>query len=420
MALKLVNFFVRICLLILVGLILTPALVAAPKWADFDSAAHDYWNRPLNDDFSRLKDRLEAGELPLDYRSEKGFLNSLLKALDIPASSQTMLYSTTSLQLRLISVRNPRTIYFNEDLYVGFVPRGRIEVVALNPELGGVYYIFDIPQGQRKVTVERSTRCMNCHAGENSGYVPGLLVRSVIPGPNGGSLDAFRGGEYGHDIPLSERFGGWHVTGADGFQNHHGNQTGRFVDGEIETYPLRAGSKFTWAKYPVRTSDILTHLVFEHQVGFVNKVLEATYRTRAYLHEDQGKLTDEHASILDDQAKKLVRYILFADEAELPKGGFAGDAAFKQDFRKKARRSQKGASLREFDLQTRMFKYRCSYMIHSAVFSGLPAEMKARVMAGIRKALDGQDKEFNYLPAAERQTIRAILSETFPPYSREG
>lgn len=415
MATKSVHFSVRIQFLILLAFVISAP--AAPKWADLDRPEHNYWNRPLQDKFSRLKEQLETGKLPLSYRTEKEFLLSLLKALDIPQTSQTLAFSTTSLQLRLISVRNPRALYFNEDTYVGFIPGGRIELISIHPELGGVFFIFDIPRGRQAVRVERSTRCMNCHASEDTGHIPGLLAKSVIPGPNGGSLKAYRIGESGHGIPFSERFGGWHVTGEHDIQDHHGNLTGRFSNGKLLTQEALPGRKFTWSRYAVNTSDVLPHLVFEHQMGFVNRVLEAGYRARTYLADGNGKLSSENAELLDEQARRLARYILFADEAKFPAGGVGGDPAFKKDFLARAKKSAGGQSLREFDLRTRMFKHRCSYMIHSSVFAGLPQEMRNRVFAQLRSALGfNPPKEFAYLAPAERKNILSILNDTLPGF----
>src|SRR5688572_8640746 len=173
----------------------------------------------------------------LDRSSEKAFLNSFLKILNVPASSQLLVFSTTSLQLRFISPSNPRAIYFNEDIYVGYIPGGRIEVVALDPELGAIFYIFDIPGGQAPIRYERSNRCMNCHATDDTGYVPGLVIKSVVPASNGASLDSFRRLQSGHGVPFADRFGGWHVTGKHGITNHWGNVIGRYVNGEIVRAP---------------------------------------------------------------------------------------------------------------------------------------------------------------------------------------
>ena len=395
------------------------AVEAAPAWADLERPEHNYWERPLDDRFTRIIAELEAGKRTLDYRSELSFLRTLLSALEIPESSQVMSFSTTSLQLRLISPRNPRAIYFNEDIYIGYIPGGRIEVVAMHPELGGVFHIFDIPRRGERVKVERATRCMNCHADEDTMDVPSLLVKSVIPGPNSGSLKAFRIGQSGHGIPFSERFGGWHVTGA-GNMKHQGNATGRYVKGKIVKTPNPIGQKFSWARYPVRTSDILPHLLLEHQTGFAQRVSRAAYKARAYLADDAGNLTAEHARDLNEEAETVTRYLLFVDEAPLPAGGVAGDAAFKAAFRANRRVTVDGLSLRDLDLHTRLFRHRCSYMIYSAVFRGLPTEMKRRIYVRLEAVLSAEQPVPGYesLPLAERMTIRRILRETLDDYPR--
>jgi hypothetical protein len=392
--------------------------IAAPavgqtSYHDLDQAPHRYFERTPTDRFTQLKAALESGELQLDRSGEKPFLLSLLKLLRVPASSQMLVFSTTSLQLSLINPANPRALYFNEDIYIGFIPGGRIEIVSLDPELGGIFYIFDIPKGTAPARVDRSLRCMNCHAGEDTGFVPGLLVKSVAPGPSGGSLDAFRRGQSGHGIPLAERFGGWYVTGAGGFTNHWGNALGNLSAGVLSKIPVLPGARFSYDRYLVATSDLLPHLVHEHQAGFVNRVVEAGYRARTHLHNDGGELTAEHRAELEQQARLITRYLLFADEVPLPAGGVAGDAAFKSDFLQ-TRRMVEGDSLKDFDLATRLFRHRCSYMIYSPVFTGLPAVVKQGVYRRLAAALSdtAKDSEFAYLPAAERQTIRRILRGT--------
>jgi hypothetical protein len=179
--------------------------LAQPNYDEIDEPPHNYRKRTPQDRFTKLKGDLESGRIGLDQSGEKAFVLSLLKALDIPATSQMLVFSTTSLQLSLISPSNPRALYFSEDIYLGYVPRGRIEIVSLDPELGGIFYIFDIPRDARPLRIERSERCMNCHAGEETHYVPGLLIKSVVPGPSGGSLTAFRLEQMGHGIPFDQR-----------------------------------------------------------------------------------------------------------------------------------------------------------------------------------------------------------------------
>src|SRR4030095_3920387 len=110
---------------------------------------------------------------------------------------------------------------------------------------------------------------MNCHAGGDTGHVPGLVIKSVAPGPGGGSLDSFRREQTGHAVPFEQRFGGWYVTGEGGITNHWGNALGRFSEGELTRVLNLPGERFSFDRYPVPTSDILPQLVHEHQAGFV-------------------------------------------------------------------------------------------------------------------------------------------------------
>jgi hypothetical protein len=396
------------------------AVRGAEKPKAFTLPPHNYWEREPKDRFTKFKAEFEAGRVPLDFSSDKAFLTTLLKALEIPASSQMWVYSTTSLQLRFISPRNPRSVYFNEDISVGYIPGGRIEIVGLDPDLGGIFYIFDIPPPNQPPVIERSNRCMNCHAGADTGNVPNWLVESSLPGPSGGSVKSFRQDQTGHGIPFDQRFAGWHVTGKHGIADHWGNLIGRLSPQGVQTEPVPPGERFDVTKYPVPTSDILTHLVFEHQLGFVTRVVEATYRTRSLLHEARGRLTPAQSAELDQHADGLVRYMLFADEVRLPTGGVEGDSAFKDDFLKVRKVSTTGASLRDFDLRTRIFKHRCSYMIHSSVFQGMPQEMKQRVYRRLGQALsEGRpDPGYAYLPVEEKRAIVQILKDTVPDITR--
>ena len=400
--------------MLIFGLAGAALLHAQPLSYELAEPPHNYWQRTPTDRFAKLKADLASGRVMFDATSEKAYLLSLLRELGISPGTQMLVFSTTSLQLSLISPRNPRAIYFNEDVYIGFIPGGKIEVVSVDPDLGGVFYLFDIPRDGGATRIERATRCMNCHAGEETGRVPGLLIKSVVPGPLGGSLESFRQELMGHAVPLAERFGGWHVTGAGNFTNHWGNLIGRSSPQGLIKIPIEPGRQFSYARYPAVTSDLLAHMLHEHQAGFVNRAVEVAYRTRTYLDADKGRLSAAHGMDLDQQARALTRYLLFADEVLLPTGGVVGDADLKADFSKSRRITRAGVSLKDFDLRTRLFKHRCSYMIYSAAFQGLPPEMKQRVWRRLAEALDTAkpDAEYAYLPAAEKQVIRQILRET--------
>ncbi len=386
------------------------------SYSNIDSPEHDYWNRLLQDPFTKFKEEFEAGRVTIDFSNEKAFLTDLLAHLNVPASSQTLVFSTTSLQLSLISPRNPRAIYFNEDIYVGFIPGGKIEIVSIDPELGGIFYIFEIPRNGTVPEFQRSRRCMNCHSDEDSRYVPGLIIKSVIPGVRGGSLESYRRHVTGHQIPLSERFGGWYITGADDFKEHWGNAIGQFKPEGIVTTPVLPGERFDWSMFPVESSDILPHLIHDHQAGFINRTLEAHYRARTALKRGNGSLTTADREEMKQQADNLVKYLLFADEAKLPVGGLKGSDSYKKDFLASRQENDAGMSLRDFDLKTSLFSHRCSYMIYSPVFLKLPQGFKTLLYDRLAKALSlkSNDPEFAYLSNTEKANIRSILQQTHP------
>jgi hypothetical protein len=242
------------------------------------------------------------------------------------------------------------------------------------------------------------------------------VLQSVVPAPSGGSLDAFRKEETGHQIPYDQRFGGWYVTGQGAMTNHWANLIGRMHDGEITRQMIEPGRRFDFEKYLVPHSDLLTHLLLEHQAGFVNRVLEATYRTRYLLHVSGGQFNAAQNTELDAQARDFVRYILFADEPRLP-NEVQGEPAFKTVFLCNRRTASNGDSLKDFDLRQRLFKNRCSYMIYSPIFTALPSEIKTRVLRELASALRDKDRSYPHLASEEKESIRTILKETLPEFA---
>ena len=379
----------------------------------FADAPHDYWTRPLTDEVTRFVERLNAGTAAMDATGEKAYLLSLLKELDVPASSQLLVYSATSLQGGLIRAANPRALYFHEEVYVGYVPGGKLELASIDPEAGAVFHILTRPNGGQ-ARVERTNRCMNCHAGNPMHRLPGFFTESVIATTTGASLDGFRRDLVGHTVPLADRFGGWHVTGPQAREFPLANLLGAADGANIRRIKNPPGTMFDWGRYPVETSDLLTHLVHEHQLEFHNLVTLAQYRAREAKNGKAGSSTEAAAS-LNAIARELVRYILFAGEAKLPSGGVVPEGAFANDFLARKKAGSGGQSLRDLELRTRMFKYRCSYMIYTKAFAALAPEVKDRVLAGLRSALSDKGlPEFSYLPQEERRTIRKILNETLP------
>jgi hypothetical protein len=116
---------------------------------------------------------------------------------------------------------------------------------------------------------------------------------------------------------------------------------------------------------------------------------------------------------IDNAAEELVLYMVFTDEAPLT-GRVAGTSSFTSDFEKQGPRDARGRSLRQFDLNQRMFRYPCSYLIYSEAFDSLPDKAKERVYRRLWEVLSGKDRSpvFARLGAVDRQAILEILLAT--------
>ena len=110
-------------------------------------------------------------------------------------------------------------------------------------------------------------------------------------------------------------------------------------------------------------------------------------------------------------------YLLFVDEARLP-APVKGASGFAERFSALGPRDRRGRSLRELDLQTRVLKYPCSYMIYSPAFDALPAESKTAIYARLADVLSGKvtGERYARLAPADRQTILEILRDTKPDF----
>ncbi len=398
------------------------ALAASSKESEFPlvsfrAEVHQYLEKEPKDPFSLIKEELEAGILSYDHEQPLGYLESLLEKLKISKYSQQLVFSTTSLQLSKISPRNPRAIYFNEDLYLGYVPGGEIEVIGIDPEMGAIPYIFSPPYGKEKAwhpKAIRSRRCMNCHANADIGGIPGLLLSSVIPGPGGGSIDAFRQAETGHSIPYDLRFGGWHLTGSHTFPSSWANSTGVMSLSKVTKIPNPPGSFFQWKQYLVPESEVIANLILEHQVGFINRCLGATYRLREFFLLENSKDPKLRRERLTREANRIVEYALFLDEAPLPASISFANSGFAKSFQ------QKENPLRQFNLKDRLMERRCSYMIGSSAFQGMPRELKEIVFSQIQAIMTKPQSQlpakFSYFGETERKEINEALESRFPHY----
>jgi hypothetical protein len=190
-----------------------------------DDPAIEYATRPVHDPVARFQQKLDRGEANLEYDQQLGYLPSILKSLQVPISSQILVFSKTSFQAAHIYPKIPRALYFNDSVSVGWVRGGDVvEIASADPHQGIIFYTLDQWPAASPQIVRRDD-CLQCHYNGSTLGVPGLMIRSVFPDISGSPM--FHLGTYvtDHRSPLKERWGGWYVTGTHGSQTHLGNAT---------------------------------------------------------------------------------------------------------------------------------------------------------------------------------------------------
>jgi len=400
----------------------------------FEQPPIDYLNTPVHDAVSKLAERIESGETKLKYDSTFGYLKSVLAELEVPVSSQTLVFSKTSLQLNRISPRRPRSLYFNDDVYIGYCQRGDVlEFAATDAKQGATFYTLEQSDDGKPKFVRDRGGCLSCHASSRTQNVPGYLVRSVFADAAG--RPKLGSGTFTTDqtSDFHDRWGGWYVTGNHGSMRHMGNTI--CVDDET-TFDREAGAneddlsdRFRTETFLTPHSDIVALMVLEHQTQMHNAIASANYETRQALHQSyqMNGLLDRPKDHISDSAQRriaaaserVLTHLLMCDEFQLT-DTVTGSTAFAADFTARGKRDSGGRSLRDFDLQTRLFRYPCSYLIHSGAFDGLPDEVRSKILTGLLDILENRNDspEYAHLSPAMRSEILAILRETMPELDR--
>jgi hypothetical protein len=412
------------------AVVLSLALGTVASASDLDREPINYAKAPAENAVTRLQQRLTEGKARLSFEEDRGYAKSVLAALEVPVSSQVLVFSKTSLQRERITPKTPRAIYFNDDVYVGFCLRGDVmEFAAADPQLGTVFYTLDQEPADKPRFTRHADNCLICHGSPLSRGLPGHVVRSVYTDAEGLPILSAGSHRTDHTSPFKERWGGWYVTGTHGPQTHMGNwilqkkadaDMGFDAGGQNRT---SLKDLFTTSFYLSPHSDIVALMVLEHQTGMHNHIARATLETRMALHYEQelnkslGEPPTHHfdstASRIKSAGDGLVKYLLFSDECQLT-GRVEGTTAFAKDFAARGPFDKQGRTLREFDLQTRLFKHRCSYLIYSEAFDKMPAAVKEYTYQRLFDVLTGKDesKDFAHLPREERTAILEILRDT--------
>ena len=411
---------------------LAPAIISAQSDPDYERAPIRYSAATPHDAVTRLQARLAAGTVRLTG-SHRDMLRTVLAGLGVPVESQLLVFSRTSFQRGRIHPERPRALYFSDSVYVGWVPGGLVEVAAIDPLLGPVFYTLTFPAAPAAPPVfARDNDCLRCHGGTFVRDIPGLFVRSVFPDAAGDPLLRHGTQLVDDETPFAERWGGWYVTGYRGTAPHRGNTLAseagdRLVFTPSPARPDELSAFFDPAPYLRSTSDGAALLVCEHQLAVQNRLTHAGFAVRRMIDYQHGLQkafkeppTDEPAydsvrSVLAGEAETVVDGLLFRHAAPLP-AGIVGDPAFRAAYALGAPRTRAGYSLRDLQLGDRLFAQRCSPLIYSESFQALPALLKTLVLDRLESALLSRDPadRYAYLPAGEKARIHSILLETHP------
>jgi hypothetical protein len=438
--------------LLLSGELALPAggqVVKDQGYLPFADAPINYRSENLDDPIARLQKRLDRGEAHLEYETGFGYLRPVLRALHIPVSSQTLVFSKTSFQFPRISPERPRALYFNDDIYAGRVHGGAsLEFISFDPMQGAIFYILNDQPAEHPRFERAALDCVQCHvAAASTRGVPGVLLRSIFTTRSGTQAPGTPAFITGQESPLKDRWGGWYVTGSLGKQTHLGNfvlPDGARPDQLDTATRVNLPDVKGWldAKdYLTGYSDIVAHLVLAHQTQMHNLITLTNYQTRLALYgggarnrtnpsagfvvapaapvaasvANQGAISDAVRKQFERPAEQLVRYLLFTNEAPLDEP-VAGTSGFAEEFAGRGPRDDRGRSLRDFDLHRRIFKYPCSYLIYSEAFDSIPQPAKDYVYRRLFEILSGREQgpDFASLSSEERRAILEILVATKP------
>ena len=368
--------------------------------------AIDYHGAALADPVSALQRDLATGSSTLAFDGTYGFLRALLARLDVPIESQVLVFSKTGIQHPFTTPENPRALYFNDRVIVGFIPGAPvIEVASHDPKQGIIFHTLKQDAAEKQFV--RPDRCLTCHLSANSLGVPGILVRSMFTEGTGRTRPQLGSSIVDHRTPLAQRWGGWYVTGTHGSARHMGNamvtQAMERGDEAIDADTLNRTTlieRVSAPALPLPTSDIVALMVFDHQGHAMNLLTRLNWETRVAAADG---VADFSKGELRELVHDLVDYFLFVDEPALP-SPVKGVSAFADVFSAAGPRDTRGRSLRALDLQTRLFKYRCSYMVYSPAFQALPESSRRAVVARMRDVL---------LKRGDTDVIE-ILNDTLP------
>ena len=382
--------------------------------------AIQYASRPLTDPVAKLNQSLAQSGRSFQRDERTGHLMAVLNALGVPVESQLLVFSKTGVQRAYTSPHNPRALYFNESVAVGYVPGAPlIEIASLDPQQAVIFYTVD--QSATAPAFVRARSCLSCHVSASTLDVPGLIARSNFVAEDGTVLPRLGSNDVNHQTPHPDRWGGWYVTSEGApppySQRAHGGNITFSPRGDTsnQVFTDWLTSSPETRGYPSANSDIVSLLVFDHQARAINLMSRLNWEARVAASEEREAAPANVRRL----ATELADYLLFAGEAPAPveltpRPGFAAR------LERTTPKDRQGRSFGQLLLTSRMFRYPCSYMVYSEAFDGLPPAVKTAVytrMIGTLSEIDATAPRL-LVSAEDRRAILEILRDTKSDFPR--
>mgnify|MGYP001371859740 CR=1 FL=1 len=424
----------------------TDRLIANAMRYDMEYPGIGYSGPAHDNRIWRFQQKLNSGEIKLQWEPHFGYLRSVLKALEIDPSSQIMVFSKTSLQTSVINEQTPRAIYYNDDTYVGFVLNTDLmEFASVDAKLGIVFFGMINRQDTSPVLERDGGRCLTCHDTYSmmGGGVPRVMIMSAPVDDSADTRTFGSASEVDDRTPIAERWGGWYLSGwyqpgrgappVTHFGNlplrtetpgHQGDRLRELIPGRDNLGSVSA--YFDTSLYLTDKSDVVALLVSEHQTFVQNLITRVLYKVSTIMSQGGSgpaprswtDIEPRRQAALKQVTEPLLRALFFADAVPLS-GQVITSSGFTERFAQRGPRDSEGRSLRDLKLEKRLFRYPLSYMVYTDSFNALPSFVREYLDMRIVEVLQGRDQTgiSAKLAADDRAAISQILADTLPRFA---
>jgi len=424
----------------------TDRLIANAMRYDMEYPGIGYSGPAHDNRIWRFQQKLNSGEIKLQWEPHFGYLRSVLKALEIDPSSQIMVFSKTSLQTSVINEQTPRAIFYNDDTYVGFVLNTDLmEFASVDAKLGIVFFGMINRQDTSPVLERDGGRCLTCHDTYSmmGGGVPRVMIMSAPVDDSADTRTFGSASEVDDRTPIAERWGGWYLSGwyqpgrgappVTHFGNlplrtetpgHQGDRLRELIPGRDNLGSVSA--YFDTSLYLTDKSDVVALLVSEHQTFVQNLITRVLYKVSTIMSQGGSgpaprswtDIEPRRQAALKQVTEPLLRALFFADAVPLS-GQVITSSGFTERFAQRGPRDSEGRSLRDLKLEKRLFRYPLSYMVYTDSFNALPSFVREYLDMRIVEVLQGRDQTgiSAKLAADDRAAISQILADTLPRFA---